>query len=278
MDTYQIGSQPVQQPALTWMILLSAAAHTLLVVGLGLAPYFKPRHIYYAPTYMVSLVDAGDLEGEQAPPAHVPAPAPAKQIPPPPKPKPKVQDKKTAATVSKEAERPKKPAMQLLQEGKEKAPKPPEKAVDEPEPQSSYKAALSQIEKRLAERSGHNKVGGRRGRLAAAGPGLDLTPYDAVLAEVVRSNWIKPETLAHLDEDLVAVVVVRIRRSGAIAYFEIDGSSGNEHFDDSIRRVLKKVVFPPLPAAYPGEFYERHLRFHSAFITREEGVGVEARE
>ncbi len=117
-----------------------------------------------------------------------------------------------------------------------------------------------------------------RGRLTAAGPGLDFTPYDAVLAEVVRSNWIKPETLAHLDEDLVAVVVLRIRRSGAIAYFEVEESSGNEHFDDSIRRVLNKVVFLPMPAAYPGEFFERHLRFHSAFITRAEGVGVETGE
>ena len=287
MDTYPIGRQPVRQPALTWMILFSAAAHVLLVVGLGVAPYFKPRRIFYTPTYMVSLVNAGDLEGEQPPPAPVRETAPAKPVPPPPKPKPKpevkAKVKKPAVKVSKpskDVERPKKPAMQLRQEGKEKASKPPPVQVkSEPAPQSSYSAALSQIKKRLAERSGQGEGGGgRRGRLTAAGPGIDLTPYDAVLAEVVRSNWIKPETLAHLDEDLVAVVVLRIRRSGAIAYFEIDESSGNEHFDDSIRRVLNKVVFPPLPAAYPGEFYERHLRFHSAFITRAEGVGVETGE
>jgi len=268
------------------MILFSAAAHALLVVGLGVAPYFKPRRIYYTPTYMVSLVNAGDLEGEKSPPSPMHEPAPP---PPKPKPKPVVKAKAPPAKESKpskKVESPKKPSMQLQKEGKQKAKKksskpPPVRAKSEPAPapQSSYSAALSQIKKRLAERSGQGEGGGgRRGRLTAAGPGIDLTPYDAVLAEVVRSNWIKPETLAHLDEDLVAVVVLRIRRSGAIAYFEVEESSGNEHFDDSIRRVLNKVVFPPMPAAYPGEFYERHLRFHSAFITRSEGVGVETGE
>ena len=335
MNTPSIARQPVRQPALPWMLLLSVAAHVTLALGLGLNPFFKPRRIYHAPTYMVSLVDAADLDGPEASPVRELAPSPVKAVQPPPKAEPKVEVKKTPPPepepkvevkktpppepepkvekpketpqpkpVEKPAVKPKlppakepapekKPVMAIQEETKngsevEKktaakpapAPKPAEPAKPAPEPVSPYQAALNRIEKRVAEetKQGGGGGGGRRGRIQAGGPGFDLTPYDAVLAEVIRSSWIKPQALADLLDDLVTVVVIRVHRSGRIAYSEIEESSGNEHFDESIRRVLNKVVFPPLPAAYPKEFHERHFRFHSAYISGEEAIGVVAEE
>ncbi len=85
--------------------------------------------------------------------------------------------------------------------------------------------------------------------------------YDEIWRRV-KASWILPEEILTGGSNLFAVVVVRIARDGALMETKLDKSSGNEVYDQSCIRAVKKAApFPPLPKGYPQRYMELGLRF-----------------
>ncbi len=74
----------------------------------------------------------------------------------------------------------------------------------------------------------------------------------------IQMNWSLPEGITGKE----AVVDVKIDRKGRLVELHIEKSSGNELFDGScIRAVRRAFPFDPLPPVYEGLYFEVGVRF-----------------
>jgi colicin import membrane protein len=64
-------------------------------------------------------------------------------------------------------------------------------------------------------------------------------------------NWFDQNT------PLITVVVFRLDPSGRVSDVEVDRSSGNSQFDDSVIRAVYKAKLPPPPESV----YEKYFKF-----------------
>jgi colicin import membrane protein len=183
---------------------------------------------------------------------------PKKAKPKKPKtPPPKEAPEKTA----KKQKTPKKPS-------KPPAKKPAEKSLSTQESEALTKIqkrledskALDSIRKRLLARANQTGGGGGGGG-GAAGQGSNI--YKNEIARIFYSAWVLPR--GGDIEDLEAVIVIHIARSGKIIKTEVEKSSGDLYFDESVMRAVGKVKtgggLPPLPPEIPGQILVQGLLF-----------------
>lgn len=84
--------------------------------------------------------------------------------------------------------------------------------------------------------------------------------YYGVIRDKVQDNWIYPEGLK--DGAISVIVSIKIARTGKLLDVSVEKSSGDQAFDASLLKAVKKAApFPPLPVDMEGSFLETGLRF-----------------
>jgi len=107
----------------------------------------------------------------------------------------------------------------------------------------------------------------------APGPGVpaprtenqsQIDNYSRFVWSKVKKNWTLPAALMPKN-NVEAVIEVRIAQSGAVEYIGFEKRSGNNYFDESALRAVKKSIpFPSLGGWATGRTIEIGIRFHSA--------------
>jgi len=83
--------------------------------------------------------------------------------------------------------------------------------------------------------------------------------YLPKIDELLRKDWKLP---VEMDPELRVLVSVVIRRDGMVLQYELVKLSGNEFFDESVRRLFAKTeMLLPLPADFEAHAAEINLRF-----------------
>jgi len=76
---------------------------------------------------------------------------------------------------------------------------------------------------------------------------LETTYYDVVL-EKIRSNWELPKWLQ--EQNISAKVLILLDRNGQITSYQLVKPSGNEQFDQEVKRAIEvSAPFPAPPTA-----------------------------
>lgn len=84
--------------------------------------------------------------------------------------------------------------------------------------------------------------------------------YYGLLRDKVQENWIYPEGLK--DDRISVIVSIKIARTGKLLDVAVEKSSGDQAFDSSLLKAVRKAApFPPLPVDMEGSFLETGLRF-----------------
>ncbi|PKN17555.1 MAG: hypothetical protein CVU71_15930 [Deltaproteobacteria bacterium HGW-Deltaproteobacteria-6] len=91
-----------------------------------------------------------------------------------------------------------------------------------------------------------------------------INDYNRFVWSKVKKNWTLPAALMPKN-NVEAIIEVRIAQSGAVEYIGFEKRSGNNYFDESALRAIKKSIpFPPLGGWATGRTIEIGIRFHSA--------------
>ncbi len=102
--------------------------------------------------------------------------------------------------------------------------------------------------------------GGPPGNTDGAQVGLARRLYYTEIWNAIRRQWALPEFLK--SQHLETVLVVVVRRDGKVLDLRVEKSSGNEVYDESARRAVRKAEpLPPFPAIYSPPQEEIGLRF-----------------
>lgn len=91
--------------------------------------------------------------------------------------------------------------------------------------------------------------------------------YFRQLDEKIRSNWTVPALPAGEKENLMVRLRIVIEQNGRVSQVQMEKSSGNSYFDDSVRRAINKASPLPVPPEQlrGGEdHYEVGFRFYGA--------------
>lgn len=92
----------------------------------------------------------------------------------------------------------------------------------------------------------------------------EINAYIQTVWLKVKQNWSVPPSLM-TDDNIMAVIDIRIDRSGALEKVAFEKRSGNRFFDESALRAVKKAQpFAPLPPWVRENAIEIGIRFHSA--------------
>jgi len=206
-------------------------------------------------------------------PAQVEPVAPPKQAPPPPKPsKPEATEAVSLApskptqvkrSLKKKTFNPSKAINQAIAEL--------EKKVPESRPQSVVQAidALRKKEAREAAKgNGTTQAGVSVGEMTKKRLEL-LDIYNAEIWNIIRTNWAFSKAMAGNQDNLEAIVNIKIMRDGEIRDIYFDMRTGVKHFDESVLKAIKKSnPLPPLPEGYLKPFYDVGLRFNLSEMQR----------
>ena len=100
----------------------------------------------------------------------------------------------------------------------------------------------------------------------AAGKAESLQLMDIYNAEIwhrIQKQWAFSNQLAQGKTNLEATIVAKIMKTGEIRDLWFEERSGNDYFDDSVLRAMKKASpLPPLPEGYSRPYYELGIRFN----------------
>jgi TonB family protein len=90
-----------------------------------------------------------------------------------------------------------------------------------------------------------------------------MMQYYMDVRNTVETSWRKPEFLTK--KDLQTLVTIKIRKDGRIVDINVDKSSGNRVYDESIMRALRAAEpLPAIPAVLNTDFVELGFNFRSA--------------
>ncbi|MBF0530992.1 MAG: TonB C-terminal domain-containing protein [Deltaproteobacteria bacterium] len=193
-----------------------------------------------------------------------------------PPPKPEVKKPEPPKPEVKKTETPPKPEV--------KAPPKPEVTADQvlnqslAKLQSKVKAKQEdeQLSKAMAALEAKSGTGGGTGagegdgktalgvRGNGVGTELDsrMRDYYIVLYNIVSANWnMPPEKLMGGGKKLMAVYTFRIDKSGRISDGRFEQASGEDLFDQSAEKAVKRSQLPPLPDIFQQAYIEVGLRF-----------------
>jgi colicin import membrane protein len=171
-------------------------------------------------------------------------------------------------TKPKPAERPS--SAPVIRDGGDKggatSPNPPQKAV-----QSASEGSQGSEKGAAGAREGAGKAGekgaqpggqsgGAPGGADGAQVGLARRLYYTEIWNAIRRQWVLPDYLK--SQRLETMLVVVVRRDGKVLDLRVEKSSGNEAYDESARRAVRKAEpLPPFPAIYSPAQEEIGLRF-----------------
>ena len=99
---------------------------------------------------------------------------------------------------------------------------------------------------------------------------IDL--YKLEIAYKIEKKWAFSEQLSGGRTDLEAILVIKIMSNGEIREIWFEKKSGNNYFDDSAYKAIKKSnPLPPLPKGYVRPFYNVGLVFTPSGLRRGAG-------
>lgn len=237
--------------------LVSLGIHLAILVAAGSATLFHMKGATYSPSYTVDLVALPPSAEPAAVRPVTPKPAPAPEAPKAPE-TPKAPPKSEPPPAETGAEvRPDEGAREILPSGGDEAARSERRRrIEELE-----REARRLYESYTAEESGSTVPSApvqERADADAAAPGTasggasgptDIrfrAYYDRIWAQI-RSAWVLPEGIAS-EGHLVTVVGIRISGTGNIEQSWIENRSGNQYYDQSALRAVRKAnPLPPLP-------------------------------
>ena len=89
---------------------------------------------------------------------------------------------------------------------------------------------------------------------------LDWHKYMKTLVASIKKKWLPP---LRKDENLKAVAIFKISRTGDLLNCVINQSSGDKDYDDDVIKAINTVApFDPLPAAYDGDDIDINFTFY----------------
>ena len=154
-------------------------------------------------------------------------------------------------------------------------------AVEERRSEAAVRAAVRSMKEREAHRieaprsvrtTERGTAGGGGGAQGTVRVSPEMTAYYSRLKEIVRNSWVPPGHVRDAKK-LVVKLLIMIERDGRVsdARIEMDNEgkkgSGNQYFDDSVLRAIRKASPLPVPPEplRPGEgHYEVGFIFHGS--------------
>ncbi|MDF1524868.1 MAG: energy transducer TonB [bacterium] len=230
---------------------VSIGIHVVILVAAGSMTFFRMSGTTYAPSYSVDLVS---LPSPKPAPAAKPAPA-VKPVPKQVKEQlePEVQDK-----AAKSAAPP--PPLETMEEmktsgGDETARLARRKKIEELEMETRrlYESFSSEKDITTEDRTQPDETGAVGPPVANAPTGGNDIPsnikfrayYNRIWAQI-RSSWVPQGETS--EASLLTVVGIRIAPNGVIEQSWIEKRSGNDYYDQSALRAIRKASpLPPLP-------------------------------
>jgi len=132
--------------------------------------------------------------------------------------------------------------------------------ADSPQKQTSS-SAYSSREKTSETPAGG---GGPSGTVSDAELSARMKTYYGSIWTRIKRRWSMPPDMLPR-ENIEVVIHVRILRSGAVEGISFEKRSGNNYFDESAMRAVRKASpFPPLPDGVGDDGIEMGIRFHSS--------------
>lgn len=125
------------------------------------------------------------------------------------------------------------------------------------------KPAARQVPKQVSPKAGESSSVSAGNKMSDAEMNAQTNEYIAAVWARIRQNWSMPQALLP-ETNITAIINVRISRNGALEYADFEKRSGNQYFDESALRALRKAnPFPPLPYWVRDSSIEIGIRFHS---------------
>jgi colicin import membrane protein len=128
--------------------------------------------------------------------------------------------------------------------------------------------AEERIERKIKKITSKIESSGGEGRPSSgygygqAVPGLAIQLYQVEVEERIKANWSYPTALQS-GEDLEAILILLVNRSGKILNIEFKKRSGNRIFDKSVLKAVKRSdPLPPFPEGYIKASDEIEVRFN----------------
>jgi len=278
----------------SWMTGVSILCHVIFFSGVLFVPQLRFSKPYVFSSVEVDLVS---LPHSQAGPRRGPEPvaAPKAEKKEALKPPEEVKPPAKTAEPEKPKEEPITPAEAKPEEMVSIAPKTVEikKSMKQKtyDASKSIQSAIAKIEKEASQSRPHAVLdaierlkkedreaegeGGvvMRGGVGAGGAGkgapdlLDI--YNAEIWHRIKKNWAFSEEVGRGRTDWEATIVVKIMRGGEIRDIWFETRSGNDYFDDSALKAVKKSdPLPPLPEAFRNPYLEVGFRFNLSELQR----------
>ncbi len=129
---------------------------------------------------------------------------------------------------------------------------------------------LASIKRRVSGRATSRTAGlGAPGGGGDARMSLRWQIYYAQLLQRLHKSWVVPEAFIKGRGDLLAVVIMRLRRDGRLDKVWLEKSSGNRRYDTSTLEAVRRASpYSPLPTGYHSRYHEVGVNF------RPEGVAA----
>ena len=93
---------------------------------------------------------------------------------------------------------------------------------------------------------------------------MKMKVYYSIVWSMIKENWALPEGILP-DDNLEAIIGVKILRNGSVTNLNFEKRSGNRYFDESTIKAIKKVgAFPHLPEWLDKRYINMGIRFYSS--------------
>ena len=257
----QVTRHHLHDPVFRRFLVVSLVIHAVLIGAAGTVTLFRMSGTSYAPSYTVDLVSL-----PSAAPAPSKAPSKAAAKPAVRKPaRPAVKKVKKEPETSTAVIRPAVPTA-----GDEPAKAERRRRLEEMEQEASSLYESYSDEGPLPDGAAGPEVPGAvtgaGGDVGRPGPASNIrfrAYYDRIWSRI-RASWVLPEGVVGSDEELLAVVGIRISATGEIEDMWIERSSGNIYYDQSAIRALGRASpLPPLPEDMGDGSLEVGINFRS---------------
>ncbi|MEN6624334.1 MAG: cell envelope integrity protein TolA [Smithella sp.] len=232
-----------KDPRFYKMIVLSLAAHLIVITIVLISIPSSKRHLTFGPVYSVSLVSSDVV----------------------------LSKNQGSSSLVKEFETFGETASSMIykKEISRQATTPVKK---EDKSKFNVEKALNAIKQREAAHENPVNSGGRTtpsetstgtaGAKSRESGGAQRNEYVSVVWAKIQRNWTLPPSLMPKG-NIETIIAVRIARSGGLEYVNFEKRSGNHYFDDAALKAVKKSSpFPPFPRRFPDDSIEIGIRFH----------------
>jgi TonB family protein len=237
--------RPYEKSALGPVVLCSIIIHVLLLALILFRPMTSSARLTFGPYYTVDLVRYTDLAGRSSYQSGF-----AEEMK-------GLLHEKQGVILKKKTETLDLPPISRL-DAKQKSSREVNKAIED-------------LKKKMAAnpRAQHSPAAtDDAGQGDASRETDEMNAYYGAIWSRIKAKWAFPGGLLP-QNDLVAVVHVRIMRNGATEGVSLEKRSSNSFFNDSAIKAVKKASpFPSLPGGMRDSSIEVGIRFHSSQLIR----------